>query len=308
MKTGALAIPFSKFREFHPFRRMRHDRNTGFSRAQGPVLGFAVVGLAALLLTGLIAWPVRQPPELTSISDARKSVDFSALPAGQPLPGPRRHRTGLPALSCARRRRPGASPSSCMARRARAEARSTCCPAPWRRGAWKPTRVDIRGHGASGTRGDIAYLGQLEDDLADLVGEIRKTNPTAPLTLIGHSSAAGSRCASPARRSRTCSPAPCCWRPISATTRRAAVRDSGGWANPDIPRFIALTVLRRLGIVCANRCRPLASRCRRIPAQILTATYSYRLMRNFGSSRDYPRRSRRGDQAGRRSSPAPPTN
>ena len=31
--------------------------------------------------------------------------------------------------------------------------------------------VDIRGHGASGTRGDIRYLGQLEDDLADLVGK-----------------------------------------------------------------------------------------------------------------------------------------
>ena len=37
------------------------------------------------------------------------------------------------------------------------------------------------------TRGDIAYLGQLEDDLADFVAEIRKTNPTAPLTLLGHS-------------------------------------------------------------------------------------------------------------------------
>ncbi len=44
---------------------------------------------------------------------------------------------------------------------------------------------------APGTRGDIAYIGQLEDDLADLVGEIRKTDPTAPLTLIGHSAGGG---------------------------------------------------------------------------------------------------------------------
>src|ERR1035437_6231441 len=42
--------------------------------------GLAVVGFAALVLTGLIAWPLRQLPELASISDARKSVDFSALP------------------------------------------------------------------------------------------------------------------------------------------------------------------------------------------------------------------------------------
>ena len=38
--------------------------------------------------------------------------------------------------------------------------------------------VDIRGHGASGTRGDIAYLGQLEDDLADLVAS-PQDRPTA---------------------------------------------------------------------------------------------------------------------------------
>ena len=29
--------------------------------------------------------------------------------------------------------------------------------------------VDMRGHGTSGTRGDIGYVGQLEDDLADFV-------------------------------------------------------------------------------------------------------------------------------------------
>src|SRR3954449_8417853 len=41
----------------------------------------ALIGLAALVLGGMLAWPVRQPPELTSISSARRSIDFSALPA-----------------------------------------------------------------------------------------------------------------------------------------------------------------------------------------------------------------------------------
>src|SRR4051812_4774930 len=40
----------------------------------------AAIGLAALVLGGMLAWPVRQPPELTSISSARKFIDFSALP------------------------------------------------------------------------------------------------------------------------------------------------------------------------------------------------------------------------------------
>ena len=36
--------------------------------------------------------------------------------------------------------------------------------------------IDIRGHGVSGTRGDIGYVGQLEDDLADFVG-LLSANP-----------------------------------------------------------------------------------------------------------------------------------
>src|SRR4051812_23926661 len=42
---------------------------------------FAALGVATLLLTGMIAWPVRQPPELASISDSRKLIDFDTLPA-----------------------------------------------------------------------------------------------------------------------------------------------------------------------------------------------------------------------------------
>jgi hypothetical protein len=45
------------------------------------VWGLAATGFAALVLAGLVAWPVRPPPELTSISGARKSVDLSSLPA-----------------------------------------------------------------------------------------------------------------------------------------------------------------------------------------------------------------------------------
>ena len=40
--------------------------------------------------------------------------------------------------------------------------------------------VDMRGHGASGTRGDVAYPGQLDDDLADLVAELRQSQSRPP--------------------------------------------------------------------------------------------------------------------------------
>src|SRR5207253_5450712 len=48
--------------------------------------------------------------------------------------------------------------------------------------------LDIRGHGKSGTKGHIAYIGQLEDDLEDFV---HSTKLAQPSTLAGFSSGGG---------------------------------------------------------------------------------------------------------------------
>jgi alpha-beta hydrolase superfamily lysophospholipase len=146
---------------------------------------------------------------------------------------------------------------------------------------------DIRGHGASGARGDIVYLGQLEDDLSDLVGEIRKTHPAAPLTLLGHSSGGGFAlriAGSPIQNLfvRTVLLAP--YLGYDAPSSR---QDAGGWASPDIPRFIGLSILRRLGVVCCESLPTIAFAVPPNSSAILASTYSYRLMRNFGTTRDY---------------------
>ena len=112
--------------------------------------------------------------------------------------------------------------------------------------------VDIRGHGASGARGDIGYVGQLEDDLQDFVAIVRKTSPEAPLTLIGHSSGGGFAlrvAGSPIQNlfARTVLLAP--YLGYGAPTIRP---NSGGWASADIPRIIALAVLRNIGIDCCD--------------------------------------------------------
>jgi pimeloyl-ACP methyl ester carboxylesterase len=147
--------------------------------------------------------------------------------------------------------------------------------------------VDIRGHGASGTRGDIRYPGQLEDDLADLVGDIRKTHPITPLTLIGHSAGGGFAlrvAGSPIQNlfARTVLLAP--YLGYDAPSTRS---DSGGWASPDIPRFIALSVLRRLGIPWAESLPTVAFAVPPDSAKILNVSYSYRLMVNFAASKDF---------------------
>jgi alpha-beta hydrolase superfamily lysophospholipase len=252
---------------------------------KGFVWGFALIGLVGLVLAVLIASPVRRPPELTSISKTVGAVDRSTMPGLDRFHA--RDGTEL-----AYRHYPARSPAtgqiaivvhgssgSSVAVHALADALAV-------RGV-ETYAPDIRGHGGSGTRGDIVYLGQLEDDLSDFVGEIRKTRPAAPLTLLGHSSGGGFAlrvAGSPIQNLfvRTVLLAPYLGHDAPSSRQNA-----GGWASPDLPRFIGLSVLRRLGIVCCESLPTIAFAVGPNTSAILASTYSYRLMRNFGTTRDY---------------------
>src|ERR1700716_2197469 len=147
-------------------------------------------GAPALLITALVAIPLTRPPELRSISAARGTVDMSTLPAierfqardGTAL-GFRHYAAIGPSTGRAAIVVHGSSGSSGNNIHALSWALA--------QHGVESYAIDIRGHGVSGTRGDIVYVGQLEDDLADFVAEIRKTNPAVPLTLIGHSAGGG---------------------------------------------------------------------------------------------------------------------
>jgi alpha-beta hydrolase superfamily lysophospholipase len=245
----------------------------------------AAAGVGALVLAGLVAWPLRQPPELTSISTTARAVDRSGMPDVARFQA--RDGTGL----AYRHYPPASPPSGQMAVIVHGSSGSSIAvhalaKALAERGV-DTFAPDIRGHGASGTRGDVAYIGQLEDDLADFVGEIRKINPSAPLTLLGHSAGAGFAlrvAGSPIQNlfGRTVLLAP--YLGYDAPTNRP---NSGGWASADIPRFLALAILHRLGILCCESLPTLAFAVAPNSKPILTWTYSYRLMRNFAVSGNY---------------------
>lgn len=245
-------------------------------------LALVLVGLLALLIGGLIAWPVQQPPDLASISSTAGAVDRSTMPGLQRFHArdgtelayrhypPRGPATGQIAIAVH-----GSSGSS-VAVHALADALAG-------RGV-ETFAPDTRGHGASGSRGDIGYIGQLEEDLTDLVGELRKTHPTAPLTLLGHSSGGGFAlrvAGSPIQDlfTRTVLLAP--YLGYDATSSR---KDAGGWASPDIPRFIGLSLLHRAGILCCESLPTIAFAVAPGSSKILSSQYSFRLMRNFGTS------------------------
>lgn len=246
----------------------------------------AAIGLAALALGGMLAWPIRQPPELTSISSARKSIDFSTLPAVERVQA--RDGTDL-AYRYYAARSPATGRIAVVVHGSSGSSRGSIhalSAALAERGV-QVFSVDIRGHGSSGTRGDIRYVGQLEDDLADLVGEIRKTSPAAPLTLIGHSSGGGFAlrvAGSPIQHlfARTVLLAP--YLGYDAPTSRS---DDGHWASPDIPRFLALSLLRQLGLRWAESLPTIAFAVPPNSVRLQTASYSYRLMLNFGAGRDF---------------------
>jgi alpha-beta hydrolase superfamily lysophospholipase len=108
---------------------------------------------------------------------------------------------------------------------------------------------DLRGHGHTPERrGDVDYIGQFEDDLADLITIIRKDNPKATLILGGHSSGgglairfAGSRHGKQADGYLLLSP----FLKYNAPTMRS---NSGGWARAHFWRIAGLTMLNNVRI------------------------------------------------------------
>jgi non-heme chloroperoxidase len=108
---------------------------------------------------------------------------------------------------------------------------------------------DLRGHGpAPERRGDIDYIDQFEDDLADFIQVVRRDNPEAMLIMGGHSSGgglalrfAGSEYGSQADAYLLLSP----FLKYNAPTVRP---DSGGWASVNTLRIAGLSMLNNVGI------------------------------------------------------------
>jgi len=108
---------------------------------------------------------------------------------------------------------------------------------------------DLRGHGRDPERrGDIDYIDQLEDDLADLISFVRKDSPDGSVILGGHSSGgglairfAGSQYSDQIDAYVLLSP----FLKYNAPTIRP---NSGGWAIPNTRRIAGLVMLNNVGI------------------------------------------------------------
>jgi pimeloyl-ACP methyl ester carboxylesterase len=145
---------------------------------------------------------------------------------------------------------------------------------------------DIRGHGGSGRRGDIDYIDQIDDDLVDFVAQLGPAESGETRTLVGFSAGAGFavRFAGGPHGmlfDRFVFLAPIL--PGSPTLRPA----SGGWVGFSVPRVVTIAWLNRFGIHWFDGFPVLKYALSPETAQSASASYSYRLMINFGVAGQY---------------------
>lgn len=147
---------------------------------------------------------------------------------------------------------------------------------------------DLRGHGPlADPRGDIDYIDQLEDDMADLMAHLGLESAD----FVGHSSGGGLviRIASGAYGAmidKAVLIAP--FLKYDAPT----ARDDSNWAEPQIRRIIGLSMLNMVGIRALNGLKVIEFN---LPDDVLdteqgqyaTQSYSYRLNTGFAPRMDY---------------------
>jgi alpha-beta hydrolase superfamily lysophospholipase len=246
-----------------------------------------VLAASAAALAGMIAFGTGAPPKpLASIGDPFKTVDFSDLPMlekisaqhGSPIAF--RHwdtvSPATPERVVIAIHGSSASGSSLHPLAKALQAQGFTVYAP-----------DIRGHGDTGTRGDIDYAKELDDDLADFIAAVKKRHPNAELALMGFSSGGGfalHAAATPVgtafRRVVLLSPF---LGPRAPTVKQS---DTNAWASVYVPRLIALAILDRLGIHAFEHLDVIAFAVLPEQAKFLSPTYSFLLARAFGTE-DY---------------------
>jgi non-heme chloroperoxidase len=145
---------------------------------------------------------------------------------------------------------------------------------------------EIRGHGSSGRRGDIDYIGQIDDDLADFVSHLGSVRRGETRTLVGFSAGAGFTIRFAGGPYGDLFDRNVFLAPIlpGAPTLRP---NAGGWTKIALPRIIAIIWLNRVGIHWFDGFPVIRYAISPENARSMTGSYSYRLSANFGAGREY---------------------
>ena len=246
--------------------------------------------LVVVAIGGLIAFGTRQAPTASALVAGFKSTDYSTLP---PLDRYAAH----DGASLGYRRYPAATPGSHVVVLLHGASDSGLALhglAKSLQAANVTTYVpEERGHGSNLPHGDIAYGGQLDDDLAEFAAEVSRREPGSALRLAGFSSGggfvlkfAGGKQAALFDRYLLLSPALAYRGPI-VRPKPAQPSAASSFAVPYVPRLIGLGLANAIGVHAFDSLPVLAFA---VPedSKALTRTYSLRLLNNLMPA-DYSR-------------------
>lgn len=152
---------------------------------------------------------------------------------------------------------------------------------------------DLRGHGVSpARRGDVDHIGQLEEDLADLIDRLEAIAPDKPVIIGGHSSGGGLVVRFAGGEYGDKADGFILLAPFLKYNAPTTKPNSGGWAHAATRRIIGLTMLNSVGITALNHLPVIAFS---MPRSVLdgpygataTTQYTFRLNTSFAPRSDY---------------------
>jgi len=148
---------------------------------------------------------------------------------------------------------------------------------------------NARGHYRSGSRrGDIDHIGQLEEDLEDLITHLNLDSAGVRLVLAGHSSGGGFAARYAGSQYGRRLSGLILLAPYLGYKAPSSRTSSGGWVNVDTGRIIQISYLNGTGDRSRNGETVLTFNMPQgVRNGMETLAYSYRLMTNFGSNSDY---------------------
>jgi alpha-beta hydrolase superfamily lysophospholipase len=248
--------------------------------------GVGVIALiAAIALAACLVWggPALLPP-LKSIGDPFQSVNFAGMPALRYVTARDGSRLAYRRYDADAKGREQGSVLLVHGSSANSNSMHPLAQSLADAG-YTVYAFDIRGHGQSGAKGQVLYIGQLDDDLEDFVNA---TQTARPRTLLGFSSGGGFalRVAGSPRGAQFDNfllMAP--YIHYTAITNRSGA--AAAWASVGLPRMVALMLLNRVGVRYFNHLPVLAFAVSDSPKADLVRQYSYALTVSFQPQDDY---------------------
>jgi non-heme chloroperoxidase len=143
---------------------------------------------------------------------------------------------------------------------------------------------DIRGHGNSGRKGDIDYIGQLENDMEDFVNQVLKQHEA---TLVGFSLGGGFVLRFAASTRQKLFSRYVLLSPYIGYNSPTVKPKSGGWAGVSYSRIVGILLLGSIGQKVFGHLPVITYAIDPRTAQYQTAQYSFRLLRNFSPDFNY---------------------